>query len=92
MQISWCWRGVGGEGAAPPPKANQTLKGLWTRGPRDQRTRGTQGTKGPVDQRTKGPEDPQTTGPGAEEAYQRIFVFDPLFFFLFIFFFDALFI
>ena len=26
VQISSCWRGVGGEGAAPPPKANQTLK------------------------------------------------------------------
>ena len=69
------WRGVGGEGAAPPPQMHsQNMLAVHrilgsedqsTTRPQDQRTTGPedQRTTGPEDQRTTGPEDHRTTGP-----------------------------
>ena len=65
------WRGVGGEGAAPPPQMHSqnmlrdSLAVHRILGPEDQSTTRPQDqrTTGPEDQRTTGPEDQRTTGP-----------------------------
>ena len=68
------WRGVGGEGAAPPPQMHSqnmlrdslaVHRIFGTRGPKHYTTTGPENhrTRGPQDQRTTGPEDHRTRGP-----------------------------
>ena len=68
------WRGVGGEGAAPPPQMHSqnmlrdslaVHRIFGTRGPKHYTTTGPENhrTRGPEDHRTRGPEDHRTRGP-----------------------------
>ena len=76
------WRGVGGEGAAPPPQMHSqnmlpdslaVHRIFGTRGPKHYTTTGPENhrTRGPEDHRTRGPEDQRTRGPQDQRTTGR---------------------